>query len=218
MDHAFTSPDHLAAMLHRPDAPAILDLRTPQDAATDPTRLPAARRATLAHLTERPIPDGPAVVYCQKGGKISQLGAALLRRQGVMATALTGGHLAWAAKGLPVQSLDPIADRWVMRLDPDWAELATLWTLRRLVDPDVPVLPVARDQRDAAATVWAARRLPATPVALAEATGLTHPILSRLDAPAAMDAFVRGRLARTGDPEAALDLIDDWLAARDVAA
>ncbi|WGH79088.1 chromate efflux transporter [Jannaschia ovalis] len=161
MARHFTDPHDLDAVLHMPDAPAILDLRTPEDAAADPTRLPAARRLSLAELERGAGPDGPVVVYCQKGGKISQLGAAMLRARGGTATALSGGHLAWCAAGRPVQALEGPGAAWVMPLAPDWPTLCALWVLRRLVDPDVRVLPVAADQCEAGAAVWGAERLPA---------------------------------------------------------
>ncbi|MEM7488115.1 MAG: hypothetical protein AAF390_03215 [Pseudomonadota bacterium] len=199
------SANDLIAILHRPDAPAILDLRTPEDAAADPTKLPAARRLSLADLAAGAGPHGPAVIYCQKGGKISQLGAALLRRRGIVTRALAGGHLGWIVRDLPVQPLDtPEGATWVMAEDPGWAGLCDLWALHRLTDPTARILAVADDQVAAAAKAMEARPL--------GATFATWPWIAPPAATPALEALLRGRLARTGDPLAALDLVDDALA------
>ncbi|MEM7711853.1 MAG: rhodanese-like domain-containing protein [Pseudomonadota bacterium] len=197
------SPTNLFSILPRPDAPAILDLRTPEDAVADPTLLPAARRLTLAQIEAGQGGDGPAVVYCQKGGKVSQLGAALLRRRDVPAQALTGGHLAWVAAGLPVRPLD--SPRGAIRVVPDdvdWAGLCRLWRLLRLVDPTARVLAVAADQVGAGSAVIGGTTL--------DEDVPDWPAIPEASPP--LEALLRGRLARTGDPVAALDLVDDALA------
>ncbi|MEM8822638.1 MAG: rhodanese-like domain-containing protein [Pseudomonadota bacterium] len=192
------------------DAPAILDLRTPEDAAADPTKLPAARRLTLAQVEAGQGPDRETVVYCQKGGKISQLGAALLRGRGISARFLAGGHLAWLEAGLPVQPLDsPEGATWIMEDDPSWADLARLWTLRRLIDPTACILAVAADQVDAAAAVTGGRRLEDLAAPAFPGYVSWHDIP---EASPTLETLLCGRLARVGDPLAALDLIDDALA------
>ncbi|MEM8851594.1 MAG: rhodanese-like domain-containing protein [Pseudomonadota bacterium] len=204
------SPADLFACLHRPDAPAILDLRIAQDAAADPTKLPAARRLTLAQLADGQGPDGDVVVYCQKGGKISQLAAALLRGRGASARALTGGHIGWVAEELPVQPLGlPEAAIWVMRDDPDWAALCRLWILRRLVDPTARVLAIAQDQVTAGAKAIGGRLLGSGDDNLPE---IAERWIALPEATPAHEILLRGRLARRGDPLAALDLVDDALA------
>ncbi|MEM7640966.1 MAG: rhodanese-like domain-containing protein [Pseudomonadota bacterium] len=204
--HMISAAD-LFDRLPRPDAPQVLDLRTEDDAAADPTKLPAARRATLAQITDGEGPAGPTVVYCQRGGKISQLGAALLRDRGVSAWALAGGHLGWLADGRPVQPLDlPEGATWVLRDNPDWTGLCQLWRLRRLVDPTARVLAIAQDQVAVGCQVIEGRSVP---------TGRDGALADWFPLPAATPTFetlLRGRLARLGDPLAALDLIDDALA------
>ncbi|SDZ10434.1 Rhodanese-related sulfurtransferase [Jannaschia faecimaris] len=213
MAHLFTSPEILFPALTSPDAPAILDVRTEEDACADPTRLPTARRLTLAEIEEGAGPGGPCVVYCQKGGKISQLAAALLRARGKEACVLTGGHLAWIAANLSTVTLD-LPTRWVMSLDPTLSEVAALWLLRRLIDPSSQALAVARGQIEAACSTWQAEALPQDAETLAASLELSHPVVAQLifDNALGAERVLRGRLARTGNPEAALDLIDDLLA------
>ena len=213
MAHLFITPDALLPQLTRPDAPALLDVRTEEDARADPSRLPGAHRLTLAEVEVGAGPDGPSVVYCQKGGKISQLAAAMLRDRGIPAQTLIGGHLAWQAASLPTTTLD-LPDRWVMPMDAAPGDIAALWLLRRLISPLAPVLAVERTQVAAAAQVWDATVLPDGAGGLAQFVALSHPVLIDLDAAtlASLGRVLRGRLARTGDPATALDLIDDLLA------
>ena len=209
MAQPFTHPDDLSAILHRADAPAILDMRDAEDAAADPRRIPGAVPVELAALEARDWPAVPTICTCQKGGKLSQLGAGILRARGVPATSMPGGHLAWVARGLPLRSAAPLAGRWVMPPDPGWDDLCALWVLRRLVDRSAPVMAVERDWLARAAESWPAEPLPGTPAAMAATADLDHPALAHLAG--GPERLLAGRLARVDAPEAALDLIDDWL-------
>ena len=202
MIHAGT----LAPRLHRPDAPDLLDLRLEADAAGS-TRLPGARRLSLAEV-EAGAPVGPeAVVYCQKGGKISQIGAALLRARGIAARALVGGHLGWDG---PTVALEAPALRWVAPLDPAWAGVAAEWVLRRLIDRTARVVRVEADEVDAAAALWPARILPDDASGLAASVGLSHPVLPRLAPTPGAERMLAGARALGRDP---LAVIDAWVAA-----
>ncbi len=214
MADPFITPDALAPRLHLPNAPVVLDLRIDADASAYPTRLPGARRLSFDALADAGPFVEPVVVYCQKGGKISQLAASLLRQRGADARALFGGHLAWVAQSRPTVALDA-TPRWIVPLDPCWAELEALWTLLRLVDREAHTLAVARDQLSAAARVWDAARLPTSAADIARGSGLTHPVLARLQGGASpLQHLLDGRLARNPDPVAALDLVDDLLASK----
>ncbi|CTQ50160.1 hypothetical protein [Jannaschia donghaensis] len=215
MAHLFITPHALAACLHKADAPQIIDLCDAEDAAADARRIPGAIPLALADLERSDLAAGSFVCICQKGGKLSQLGAAILRDRGATASALFGGHLAWVADDLPLTSADALAARWVMPTDPDWAELAALWVLRRLIDRRVPVMPVTRDWLDKAAEVWGARVVPSNVGHLTRLANLTFPIPPHLtDGP---DRMVAGRLTHVTSPVQALDLVDDWLAGQDTA-
>ncbi|MBM2577805.1 hypothetical protein JQC91_15975 [Jannaschia sp. Os4] len=192
--------------LHRPDAPTIWDVRTPEDAAEAPTRLPGARRATLDQIAEaEAVRD--AVCYCQKGGKISQIAASLLRRRGGRAWALEGGHLGWEG---PVVALERPARRWVIAATPTWGEVASAWLVRRLIDRGAEIVEVERDQVAAAAEVWSARAVPRDPAGLARDAGLVHPAVDRLAAAEGCERFVRGIKVLGRDP---IEAVDAWVAA-----
>ena len=209
MADPMTHPDDLRARLGHPDAPVLIDVRTTADAARDPTCLPGATRLTLAALEAGAGPrSGAAVVYCQKGGKISRIAAALLRGRDVEATALAGGHLAWLDQDRPRRDLD-IPARWLASDDPDWASAASEWVLRRLVDGAARVLRIAPDEVPAGCAAWDAAALPDAPSDLARIVGLMGFDLTALDVTPDRSRLMAGRLRRGGDP---LDLIDDAFA------
>ena len=216
MARHFITPAALAAVLHTRTAPAIFDLRDTEDAAADPRRIPGAIPVTLAGLEAGIAVSGAVVCTCQRGGKLSQIGAGLLREHGLSARHLFGGHLAWVAGGWPLCGSPPTPARWVMPPDPDWDELAALWVLRRLVDRRARVIAVERDWLARGAEVWSANILPPTASAMAGLAGLDHPIVSRL--PGGSDRMVSGRLVRKADPSEAFDLVDDWIAGAEVSA
>ncbi|SFJ51811.1 rhodanese-like domain-containing protein [Jannaschia pohangensis] len=210
MAHLSTSSKSLSAHLHLPDAPQILDLRDPADAAADPRRIPGARPTTLAELEASDIASGSFVCVCQKGGKFSQLAAAILRSTGASAQSMDGGHLAWIAADLPLVASGRLAEQWVLPTDPTWDELTSLWVLRRFIDRLAPVMPVTRDWLDQSADVWKARIVPNEPCDLASVAQLSHPLLDVLKG--GSDRLIAGRLTRITTPLDALDLVDDWLA------
>ncbi|GAA4353460.1 molybdopterin-synthase adenylyltransferase MoeB [Hymenobacter saemangeumensis] len=92
------SPGSLREMLAGPHAPLLLDVREPAEYAAG--HLPGALLLPLSELPNRAteLPEGPLVVYCQRGGR-SARAAALLReelgRAGVQE--LAGGYEAWLA-------------------------------------------------------------------------------------------------------------------------
>jgi rhodanese-related sulfurtransferase len=145
--HTTITPVQLSRLIGTPDAPAILDLRLPEDRAVDPFAIPTAR--TIAHTDLSPLPEGlqgrRVVCACQRGKKISEGAAALLRTQGVVAETLDGGTLAWAEAGLPRVPLAalPATRRWVTRHRPKIDRIACPWLIRRFVDPAAEFLFVA---------------------------------------------------------------------------
>ena len=100
--HVIT-PSQLARRIGLPDAPVLIDVRMPEDAAADPRSLPGSRRA--AHDDVADWAEGwrgrEVVVICQKGLKLSHGVAAWLRHHGAEAETLEGGFQAWAEAGLP---------------------------------------------------------------------------------------------------------------------
>ena len=68
--------------------------------------------AVLHHDPERINPAVPVVVVCRVGARSAQV-TAWLRHQGYPAVNLTGGMLAWAGAGRPLESDGP-APPWVV--------------------------------------------------------------------------------------------------------
>lgn len=134
----------LQRLVGLPDAPAIIDVRTPEDFQTDPRLLPAADRcraedvpAWAHHYAGRPV-----VVVCQRGLKLSQGAVAWLRHEGIEAEALEGGFEAWRDAQGPLVNADRLPPRgdggrtlWVTRARPKVDRVVCPWLIRRFVDP-----------------------------------------------------------------------------------
>ena len=146
------TPDKLFRLIGRPDTPALIDVRTDEDAAADPRLVPGARRlAAEAVATWAPAFAGRgAVVICAEGHARSEGVAAWLRSAGARAEVLEGGHAAWRAAGLPLVPEAAIPRRgadgatlWVTRARPKIDRIACPWLIRRFVDPAARFLYVA---------------------------------------------------------------------------
>ena len=143
------SPRQLARLIGTPSAPVLLDVRIDDDVAADPDLIPGARR--LAHTDiESALPalaGQSVVVYCQRGLKLSQGVAALMRARGIDAEVLIGGHFAWRDEGhdrIRLSALPPRdphgRTRWVTRQRPKIDRIACPWLIRRFIDPDADIL------------------------------------------------------------------------------
>ncbi len=142
----------LARLIGTPESPVIVDVRIDQDFDDDPQFIPTAFRhefndvETLApNLTNRPV-----VIYCQKGKKISQGAAALLRDRGIQTEILVGGHFGWRDAGqplVPAEKLPPVNSQnrtvWVTRHRPKIDRIACPWLIRRFIDPHAQFLFVS---------------------------------------------------------------------------
>jgi rhodanese-related sulfurtransferase len=137
MAYAEIDPNQLMRLIGTSEAPVVLDLRLPEDLAADALLIPTAICHQFTELTPAAWQGRPVVVVCQRGRKISQGAAALLRLAGVRAEVLTGGMDAWRAAGLPVvpaKWAGPGA-LWVTRHRPKVDRIACPWLIRRFVDP-----------------------------------------------------------------------------------
>lgn len=155
----------LLRLVGTPDAPAVLDVRDPEDLAADPRALPGAVRRDW-----RTAPDWateyagrPAAVVCHRGLKLSQGVAAWLRHAGARAEVLDGGFEAWAAAGATLVRPDRVPPRdgrgrtvWVTRSRPKVDRIACPWLIRRFVDPGAVFLFVAPSEVEAVAERFAA--------------------------------------------------------------
>ncbi len=141
------SAQQLSRLIGLPDAPAILDVRTDEDFAADPRLVPAARRLphTRAGDAVAELSGQRAVVVCQRGAKLSEGVAAILRAGGVPAEVLDGGWLAWAGASLPTVNVAalPASSLWVTRARPKIDRIACPWLIRRFIDPSATFLYVA---------------------------------------------------------------------------
>lgn len=141
------TPARLLRLIGTPDAPAIVDICLPEDLALDPWLVPGAFRrdwTDAAGLAER-LADRRAVICCQKGRKLSQGVAAILRAHGIPAETLEGGQIAWRAAGLPSVRDGAVAPGglWVTRARPKVDRIAVPWLIRRFADQEARFLFVA---------------------------------------------------------------------------
>lgn len=150
----------LARLIGLPDAPVLLDVRTPEDHAADHRLLPASFRRDHRDVTTWAADHAGrhVVVVCQRGLKLSQGVAAWLRHGGARAEVLEGGFEAWAAEDhlLVQQDCLPARDAqgrtvWVTRSRPKVDRIACPWLIRRFVDPSAVFLFVAPSEVGAVA-------------------------------------------------------------------
>lgn len=195
-----TSPQ-LSRLIGTPDCPTIVDLRLDADVADDPRLIPGA----IPHPFDRMdslalrLKNRRAVLYCQKGLKISQGAAAILRAGGVPAETLAGGQFGWRDAGLPLLTPTHMPPRdtngatmWVTRHRPKIDRIACPWLIRRFVDPLATFLFVEPGQValvaerfgatpfDADGSFWAHRGDTCTFDTMIAEFGLTGDALDRL--------------------------------------
>ncbi len=149
------TPAQLLRLIGLPDAPAIVDVRLPADLAADPRLIPGSFALPHDQFTTAParLIGQRVVVVCQKGRKLSEGVAALLRTQGIDAQVLEGGSMAWAASCLPMVPIAalPAPNLWVTRHRPKIDRIACPWLIRRFVDPTARFLFVAPTEVSAVA-------------------------------------------------------------------
>ena len=156
------TPAQLMRQIGLPDGPHIIDVRIPDDVAAHPFVIPTAQRVAHDQIATLPaLPPGRrVVVVCQRGMKLSEGAAALLRCNGMIAESLEGGTVAWAAAGLPMTPIAALAGTglWVTRQRPKIDRIACPWLIRRFINPAARFLFVAASEVAAVA-----ERFDATP-------------------------------------------------------
>ncbi len=139
----------LARLVGTPDCPVLLDVRIDEDFDDDPRFIPGAFRYPFKDVPDlaNELQGRSVVVYCQKGLKISQGAAALLRASRVQAEVLEGGQFAWRDAKLPMVTttkLPPLDSSgrtvWVTRHRPKIDRIACPWLIRRFIDPKAQIL------------------------------------------------------------------------------
>lgn len=145
----------LARLIGTPDCPVLLDARLDVDFDDEPNLIPGAYRCSFLNVANlvNDLRGKSVVVYCQRGLKISQGAAAVLRTHGVQAEVLEGGQFAWRDAGLPMVRVEklPLLDAsghtvWVTRHRPKIDRIACPWLIRRFVDPKAKFLFVSPSQ------------------------------------------------------------------------
>ena len=150
----------LGRLVGLPGMPVLLDVRTEEDFAADPRRLPGSIRHDWQAAADwvGQYAGRAVVVVCHRGLKLSQGAAAWLRHAGAQAEALEGGFEAWAAAGAMLVRPACVPPRdargrtvWVTRARPKVDRIACPWLIRRFVDPAAVFLFVAPAEVEAVA-------------------------------------------------------------------
>ena len=159
--------NQLRRLVGTPACPELIDVRIDEDFDADPQLIPGARRYPFNQIQKlaESLQDTRVVVYCQKGLKLSEGAAAILRTNGVKAEILVGGHFAWRDAGEQMVDVSKLPTRnsdgqtvWVTRLRPKIDRIACPWLIRRFIDPTAQFLFVSSSQ-----VVNVAERFGATP-------------------------------------------------------
>lgn len=142
----------LMRLVGLPDAPVIVDVCIDEDFNLDQRLIPGSFRfpfQTISELADN-LRGKRVVVVCQKGLKLSQGAAAILRTHGVLAEYLQGGLLAWRDAEMPlipVKAIPPLNREkrtvWVTKQRPKIDRIACPWLIRRFVDANAQFLFVA---------------------------------------------------------------------------
>lgn len=142
----------LARLVGTPTCPVLIDICIDDDFAADPRFIPGAVRHPFTGIEDlaADLRDQQVIVICQKGAKLSQGSAALLRSHGIAAESLEGGNWGWRDAGMPLVPAAAIPDRradghtlWVTRHRPKIDRIACPWLIRRFIDPGARFLFVA---------------------------------------------------------------------------
>lgn len=100
----------LNKMLGTGDAPILLDVRRRADYAANPQTIAGAKWCDPENIDRwvKDLPSArPIVLYCVKGGPVSQSAVDRLRKEGFDAALVEGGLKAWIESGQPVQAVLP---------------------------------------------------------------------------------------------------------------
>lgn len=149
------TPSQLFRLIGTPVCPIILDLRIDEDFDDDSRLVPGAQRMPFDQVADHAdgLRGSKVVVYCQKGLKISQGAAAVLRANGVATESIEGGQFGWRDAGLPLIDHAKLPPRngqgqtvWVTRQRPKIDRIACPWLIRRFIDPQAQFLFVVPSQ------------------------------------------------------------------------
>ena len=195
------SVEKLVRLVGTPKCPVLVDVRSDEDYSLSPNLLPGSIRRSYSDVPQwaADFRGQHAIVICQKGLKLSQGVAALLRVAGVSADTLEGGFVAWEKATLPLVPADKLPQRntqgrtaWVTRERPKIDRVACPWLIRRFVDPAAIFMFVAPSEVEAVGekftaapfdiegVFWSHRGERCTFDVMIEEFGLATPPLKRL--------------------------------------
>ena len=100
------NPQELRKRLTGVEAPSLIDVRRKPDYEADPKKIVGAIWRDPEKIEDwvKDLPsDASAVVYCVKGGSVSQTVADRLQKEGLDAMFLEGGLQAWTEHDLPLE-------------------------------------------------------------------------------------------------------------------
>ncbi|MDB5608601.1 MAG: sulfurtransferase [Bradyrhizobium sp.] len=152
------TPEKLSRLIGTANAPVLIDVRTDEDFAADQRLIPGAVRRSHTEIGDwaAGIVGSSVIVICQKGQKLSEGTAAVLRHAGVPAETLDGGFIGWEKAKLPLVPAAKLPPRdsqgrtaWVTRSRPKIDRIACPWLIRRFIDPDAVFLFVAPSEVEA---------------------------------------------------------------------
>jgi len=145
----------LSRLVGTHECPIIIDFCIDEDFSEDPRLIPSAIRHPHTEISNLvPVLEGKKVIaVCQKGLKISQGAATVLRTCGIDCKYLEGGVHGWRDTGLPLIPYAKVPERnpqnhtlWVTRLRPKIDRIACPWLIRRFIDPNAKFLFVSSSQ------------------------------------------------------------------------
>lgn len=157
----------LARLIGLPESPTIIDVRIDDDYQLDTRRIPSSIRRSHKNVSQwsAEYRQKKLIISCQRGEKLSQGVAALLRSEGIDASTLEGGHEAWVAANAllltphKLPSLDANGKTlWVTRARPKVDRIACPWLIRRFIDKEAVFLFVSPSE-----VLGVAERFNATP-------------------------------------------------------
>lgn len=110
--------DELSKLLSPGNAVTLLDVRRKMDYEANPRRIAGSewRDPERIDAWVKQVPSGRrTLVYCVKGGSVSQSAADRLQQEGLDAAFLEGGLKKWIDSGRPVEAIPPTANRFTIR-------------------------------------------------------------------------------------------------------
>lgn len=162
------SRSELAALLGRPDAPLVLDVRRAARFLDSDRLLATARYCPAEQVPQFAASQTPrdVVVYCAAGHDVGRLAALALHAAGWNARFLAGGIeggqagidspeaiAAWRAEPLPVLRKRPDLgvtgerpSRWITRARPKIDRIACPWLVRRFIDREAEFFYLPTEQ------------------------------------------------------------------------